>query len=471
MNNPKRSLWQSVSDFFDRAAGYTNLQKGLLDQIKACNSVLRMRFPVKHDDGTIQVVEAFRAEHSHHRLPTKGGIRFSPDVTQEEVQALAALMTYKCAIVGVPFGGAKGAVRIDPHAISEGFRERLTRRYTAELVAKNFIGPAVDVPAPDYGTGDREMAWMADTFRALSPGQLNAYACVTGKPLSLHGIQGRREATGLGVYFGIKEALDSADDARALNLARGLPGKRVVVQGLGNVGYHSAKFLQQDGRAVLVGLAEIEGAIAHPDGLDLEAVMQHRRATGSILDFPGASNLTPEAALELDCDVLVPAALENQITSENAPRIQARIIAEAANGPVTPDGEAVLLQRGRLLIPDVYLNSGGVSVSYLEWLKNLSHVSFGRITAHYDETENTRFVETIERLTGKNLSPDERQSLIHGAREIDFVRSAVAESMIQAYEIMRRVARDRKMPDLRTAAFYVAIDRVAETYKTMGIFP
>jgi len=472
MSHARRSLWESVSDFYDRAAGYTGLAPGLLAEIKACNSVLRMRFPVKHDDGSIEVVEAFRAEHSHHRLPTKGGIRFSPDVTQDEVIALAALMTYKCAIVGVPFGGSKGGVRIDPHRISEGFRERLTRRYTAELVAKNFIGPAVDVPAPDYGTGEREMAWIADTFRALNPNQLHANACVTGKPLSLHGIHGRKEATGLGVYHGIREALSRAEDMKPLGLEPGIEGKRVVVQGLGNVGYHAAKFLQHQGKAVIVGIAEIEGAISNPRGLDIDAVLEHRQSTGSILNYPRAQNLPDSAAgLELDCDILVPAALENQITADNAERIQARIIAEAANGPVDTAGEKILMARGRLILPDVYLNAGGVTVSYFEWLKNLSHVRFGRITAYHEESSHQRFLGAMERLTGKQVPDDERASLIHGAREIDFVRSGLADTMISAYEDIRKTARAMKIPDLRTAAFALAIVRVAETYKSAGIFP
>ena len=472
MSHARRSLWESVSDFYDRAAAYTGLPEGLLAEIKACNSVLRMRFPVKHDDGSIEVVEAFRAEHSHHRLPTKGGIRFSPDLTQDEVIALAALMTYKCAITGVPFGGAKGGVRIDPHAISDGFRERLTRRYAAELVAKNFIGPAVDVPAPDYGTGEREMAWIADTFRALSPGQLHSAACVTGKPLSLHGLHGRKEATGLGVFYGIQEALSRGDELKPLGLTAGVEGKRVVVQGLGNVGYHAAKFLQHQGKAIIVGLAEIEGAIANPNGIDVDAVMEHRRETGSILHYPRATTLASTgAALELDCDILVPAALENQITAANAGAIQARIIAEAANGPVDTEGEQILLARGRLIIPDVYLNAGGVTVSYFEWLKNLSHVRFGRITAYHEETSHRRFLSTMERLTGKQVPDEERAGLIHGAREIDFVRSGLADTMISAYEDIRKTARTMKIPDLRTAAFALAIVRVAETYKSAGIFP
>nr|WP_243663890.1 Glu/Leu/Phe/Val dehydrogenase dimerization domain-containing protein [Rhodothermus marinus] len=260
------SFWEQVNRMFDRAAAYTKHPKGLLDQIKACNSVYRMEFPVKRDDGSIEVVRAYRAEHSHHKLPTKGGIRYAPNVNEDEVMALAALMTYKCAIVDVPFGGAKGGVKIDRRQYSEAELERITRRYTYELLKKNFIGPGVDVPAPDYGTGPREMAWILDTYNSFSSNPLEALACVTGKPVGQGGVRGRKEATGRGVFFGVREACSVEEDMKALGLQTGLGGKTVVVQGLGNVGYHAAKFLQEGG-AVLVGLAEIEGAIYNPDGL------------------------------------------------------------------------------------------------------------------------------------------------------------------------------------------------------------
>jgi glutamate dehydrogenase (NAD(P)+) len=464
-------FFADVLGYFDRAARFTDLDAGLLDQIKYCNAVYRMRFPARRDDGSIEVIEAWRAEHSHHRLPTKGGIRFSPQVTQDEVMALAALMTLKCALVDVPFGGAKGAVRLDPHAASPGFRERVTRRYTTELMRKNFIGPAVDVPAPDYGTGEREMAWIADTYNALRQNELDAPACVTGKPLSLHGIPGRREATGLGVYFGIREALSVAEDAAALGLTPGLAGKRIVVQGLGNVGSHAARFAQQDGEARIVGVAEIDGGIHAPHGLDVDAVLRHREQTGAIRDFPGARTLGTEPTLELDCDILIPAALEGQIRSDNAPRIQARIIAEAANGPVTPEGEAVLLERGAFLIPDIYLNAGGVTVSYFEWLKNLSHVSFERMTHRHDEIMSLRTVELVEQLTGQRVAEWQRRPFAEGPREIDLVKSALEETMAIAYTQIRELWKRDKLPDLRTAAYRFAIERVAASYLARGIFP
>ncbi len=465
-------FFRDVTRYFERAARYTEFSSGILEAVRACNGVYRIKFPVERDDGEIEVVEAYRVEHSHHRLPTKGGLRFSPDINQDEVMALAALMTFKCAIVNVPFGGAKGGIRIDPHAVSPRFRERVTRRYTAELVKKNFIGPSVDVPAPDYGTSEREMNWIADTFQALNPTQLDAYACVTGKALQLHGISGRLEATGRGVYYGIQQAMAMAEDMKPLGLEPGLAGKRVVVQGLGNVGYHAAHFAQVEGGAVIVGIAEIEGGIHDPNGLDVDAVLQHRRETGSILDFPGAQNIgEPAEVLELDCDVLIPAALERQITAENAPRIRARIVAEAANGPVDPDGERILLERGVFLIPDIFLNSGGVTASYFEWVKNLSHISFARMTKRQQEISNRRIVDMVEKVTGQSISTSDRDLLTQGASEIDFVRTALEETMAVAYEEVREVWKRRALPDLRTAAFLVAIERVGNWYVSQGIFP
>jgi len=471
---PKKNpgFYKDVSRYFERAAQYTEFSPGILEAVRACNGVYRIRFPVERDDGEIEVVEAYRVEHSHHRLPAKGGLRFSPHLDQDEVMALAALMTFKSALVNVPFGGAKGGIRIDPHAVSEGFRERVTRRYTAELIKKNFIGPALDVPAPDYGTGEREMTWIADTYQALNPTQLDAYACVTGKPVSLHGIPGRHEATGLGVFYGIQQAMEIAEDMEAIDLEPGLAGKRIVVQGLGNVGYHAAHFAQEQGGAVIVGISEIEGAIHAPDGLDVDAVIQHRRETGSILDFPGARNLdTTAEALELDCDVLIPAALERQITSENAPRIRARMIAEAANGPVDPDAEKILLERGIFVIPDIFLNSGGVTASYFEWVKNLSHISFARMTKRQQESSNRRIVDMMEQVTGKAVTAPERRILTQGPNEIDFVYTALEETIGIAYQEIREVWKRRALPELRTAAYLVAIERVGNCYLSQGIFP
>jgi len=466
-----QSFLSSVIRQFDRAAAYTDFEPGLLAQVRECNAVYHMRFPVQLDDGRIEVVEAFRAEHSHHRLPTKGGIRMSLDVTENEVTALAALMTFKCAIVEAPFGGAKGGIVLDPRT-PEPIRRRVVRRYTTELVAKNFMGPGVDVPAPDYGTGEQEMAWMADTYRALRGGDLDAWGCVTGKPVALHGIPGRVEATGLGVYHGVAEALADPDNAASVGLSPGLDGKRVIVQGFGNVGSHAARFLREEGGARIVGVAEIEGGIYSPDGLDVDAVLRHRRETGSLLDFPGATNVPSwQQTIELDCDILVPAALEGVITAENAPRIQARVIAEAANGPVYPDAEPIFAEKGTLLIPDIYLNAGGVTVSYFEWLKNLSHVSFDRMYKRYEEISTRRMLEATERLAGSQFQPDEMGLLTRGPSEIDFVHTALDGTMTESYRQIHATWKERALPDLRTAAFVIAIERVAANYLSLGIFP
>ena len=470
--NPRSgSFHQSVSKYFDRAAALSHHPIGLLDQVKSCDSVYRIKFPVKDDDGNTVVVVGYRAQHSHHRLPCKGGIRFSLDVTQDEVVALASLMTYKCALVGLPFGGAKGGVCIDPRNSSPGFRERVTRRYTAELVKKMFIGPAVDVPAPDYGTGEQEMAWIADTYRAMNFNELHPYACVTGKPLELHGIPGRREATGLGVFLGIKECVSHKEDMAALGLSPGVEGKSVIVQGLGNVGFHAAKFLHEAG-ARIVGVAEIGGGVYDAAGLDFPAVVAHFTENRTMAGFPAAGQFdNPATTLEMPCDILIPAALENQITIENAARIQAKIVAEAANGPVDFEGDEVLTARGILVIPDLYLNAGGVTVSYFEWLKNLSHVSFDRMNSGYIESSKERMLAAIEGLTGKSLDPLQRALVTAGPKEIDFVRSALADTMSLAYHKIRDIWKTKDMPDLRTAAFYFAIDRVARSHMAHGVFP
>jgi glutamate dehydrogenase (NAD(P)+) len=427
---------------------------------------------VRHADGSIQVVHAWRAEHSHHKLPTKGGIRYSPQVDESEVKALAALMTYKCALIDVPFGGGKGAVQIDPARYSVDQLERITRRYTHELDRKQFIGPGLDVPAPDYGTGEREMSWIADTYSQLHTGELEALACVTGKPVTEGGIQGRKEATGRGLMYALSEACRYSDDMRALGLPVGLEGKRLVVQGLGNVGYHTAKFCREGG-AIVVGLSEREGAIYNADGLNEGDVFNYRKRTGSILGFPGATDILRSAdALELDCDVLVPAALENVLTEANAARIKAKIVLEGANGPTTPEADEVFRRKGILVIPDVYANAGGVTVSYFEWLKNLSHVRLGRMDRRRQAATEMRLLYAIELAANKKFTEAERQSFVKVTDELAIVNSGLEDTMIVAYQEMREaLRREPKMGDLRTAAFVTAINKVAIVYEELGIFP
>jgi len=464
------SFFEGVERNFDKAATYTRFESGILEQIKACNSVYRMKFPVRIGE-KIEVIEAYRVQHSHHKLPCKGGIRYSMDVNQDEVMALAALMTYKCAIVNVPFGGGKGGIKINPKNYTVYELEKITRRYTSELVKKNFIGAGLDVPAPDYGTGAREMSWIADTYASLNPGDINSLGCVTGKPVSQGGVRGRAEATGLGVYYGIREVVNVKDDMERLGLNTGIVGKKVIVQGLGNVGFHAAKFFHEGG-AIIVGLAEYEGGIYDVKGLDLAKVVEHRKATGSILGYPGATEFKNSAeTMEQECDILIPAALENVINASNADRIQAKIIGEGANGPLSPEADEILNAKGAIVVPDMYLNAGGVTVSYFEWLKNLSHVRFGRMDKRFSENQNSAIIQTVENLTGKAVTDIERKQLLHGPDEVDLVYSGLEDTMIGSYHEIRDTMLSLNIPDMRTAAFVVAINKVGVAYEELGIFP
>ena len=466
------SFFENVNRNFDRAAAHTKIHKGLLAQIKACNAVYQIRFPARVGN-EYQVIEAYRVQHSHHRLPTKGGIRYSIQVNQDEVMALAALMTYKCAIVDVPFGGAKGGVKISPKEYTPKQLEKITRRYTTELIRKNFIGPGIDVPAPDYGTGAREMAWILDTYSTFNHGEIDAAACVTGKPVSQNGIRGRTEATGRGVFYGIRELLNHKEDMKKIGLEPGIEGKRMIVQGLGNVGSYTALISQNEGGAIVVGVSEYEGSIYNEKGFDINALLKHRKETDSIMNFPGAKNLeNREQGLTMPCDILVPAALENQIHAGNARHIKAKIIAEAANGPVTAEAEEILLKKNVVIIPDMYINAGGVTVSYFEWLKNLSHMRFGRLEKRFNTKTYTNLVYLVERLTGKSIGEKERNILTKGADEIDLVNSGLEETMVEAYRQIREVyVRKKSVGDLRTAAFVNALNKIQSDYLSMGIFP
>jgi glutamate dehydrogenase (NAD(P)+) len=459
------SLLEQVNASFDRAAVLTGHDRSLLAQIRACNACCHFAFPLRRDDGSIEVIEAWRAEHSHHKQPTKGGVRFSLAVNEDEVKALAALMTFKCALVDAPFGGSKGGVKIDRARYSQPELERISRRYTFELHRKNFIGSGIDVLAPDMGTGQQEMAWIADTYQQLTS-EREAVACVTGKPVHAGGIRGRVEATGLGVFFGLREACSSAEDMKALGLEVGIGGKRVVIQGLGNVGAHAATFLEEAG-ARIIAVAEHDGAIVNQCGLAIGRLIAHRQDTGSIMGFPGSTALASSAtALELDCDILVPAAIENVITKANVDRIKARIIGEAANGPVTADAAERLHKRGALILPDIYLNAGGVTVSYFEWVKNLSHLRFGRLEKRFDDRVLRQLVAAVDQ--GKT---DTARALA-GADEIDLVRSGLEDTMISTYQQLKETrARLNNQTGLRTAAFVVAIDKIAACYTSMGFFP
>jgi glutamate dehydrogenase (NAD(P)+) len=472
MSTKQANFYESVQTNFEKAAAISKHPKGLLDQIKTCNAVYQMNFPVKIGK-EYQVIEAYRVQHSQHRLPTKGGIRFSHLVNQEEVMALAALMTYKCALVDVPFGGAKGGVKISPRKYTPEELEKITRRYTVELIRKNFIGPALDVPAPDYGTGEREMAWILDTYQQFKGGEIDAAGCVTGKPVNQMGIRGRTEATGRGVFYGIRELCNDKKMMDKLKLAVGMEGKTMVIQGLGNVGSYTGMICQKEGGVKVIGVSEMEGTIISDSNIDIEKLVSYRKSNGSILGFPGTSTIESRHDwVKIPCDILVPAALESQITKENARSIKAKIIAEAANGPVTAAAEEILLKKGCIIIPDMFLNAGGVTVSYFEWLKNLSHHRFGRIEKRFDQNTYLNLMTTVENLTGKTIGDREKSVITRGADEIDLVRSGLEETMITAFHsIAEYYYKNKKIEDLRTAAFSCAIDKVANDYLTMGVFP
>jgi glutamate dehydrogenase (NAD(P)+) len=462
-------FFDQVNKAFDKAAAFTNFDKGVLAQMKACNDVLHIQFPIEMDDGSIRVIDGYRVEHSHHKMPTKGGIRYSTMVNEDETMALAALMTYKCAVVDVPFGGAKGGIKIDPRKFSVNELERITRRYTFELYKKNFIGPGNDVPAPDMGSGAREMGWIFDTYRQLS-NDINAEGCVTGKPIGQGGIRGRNEATGRGVYFGIKEACDNVEDMKAIGLEKGIEGKTFVIQGLGNVGYHAAKYMTEAG-AILIGVAEFDGSIYNEKGIDLERLMAHKTEHGGIADYSHSKKLeSSTAVLEVDCDILIPAALENQITEKNAPNIKAKIIGEAANGPTTDIAHEIIKKRGALILPDSYLNAGGVTVSYFEWLKNIQHVRFGRMEKRFEENSYKKILSVIETISDRKFTDAELSELAKGGDESDLVDSGLEETMVNAYNEINELRKKHDV-DLRTSALISAINKVGSMYEGMGIFP
>lgn len=465
-------FYESVQSNFDKAAALTDIHPGLLAQIKVCNAVYQMNFPVKIGD-TYQVIEAYRVQHSHHRLPTKGGIRFSHLVDQDEVMALAALMTYKCAIVDVPFGGAKGGVKVSPRSYSAEELERITRRYTVELIRKNFIGPSLDVPAPDYGTGEREMAWILDTYQTFKGGEIDSAGCVTGKPVRQNGINGRTEATGRGVYYATREVFNDDKIIKKLGVAKGLAGKTMVIQGMGNVGSYTGLISQNEGDVKIIGLSEIEGTVYSEKGIDIQEALDFRKKNGTILGMPGTKTLkSREDWISIDCDILVPAALESVITKDNAAQVKAKVIVEAANGPVTADAASILIKNGTIIIPDMYANAGGVTVSYFEWLKNLSHMRFGRMDKRFNQNTYLNIVNTFENLTGKSVGDREKSIITRGAEEVDLVRSGLEETMVNSYhQIIEVYHGNKKVKNLRDAAFIVALEKVASDYMTLGVFP
>jgi len=469
------SFRESVDLMFNRAVALMDLSPGLEQKIRVCNSTYTVRFGVRLR-GKIETFTGYRSVHSEHMEPVKGGIRYALSVNQNEVEALAALMTYKCALVETPFGGAKGGLCIDPRAWDEHEMEQITRRYAFELIKRDLINPAQNVPAPDMGTGEREMAWIADQYSRMNTTDINAKACVTGKPLSSGGIQGRVEATGRGVQYALREFFRHKEDVALAHLSGGLDGKRVIIQGLGNVGYHAAKFLSEEDGAKIIAIIERDGALLDDKGLAVEEVRQWIAKQGTIKGYPGATYVADGAAvLEQDCDILIPAAMEGVIHKGNAGRIKAPLILEAANGPTTFGGDEILRQKGTVIIPDMYANAGGVTVSYFEWVKNLSHIRFGRMQRRAEEARSRVLVEELERLSndqhlGWELAPGFKDKFLPGSDELALVRSGLDDTMRTAYQSMREVWHGRSdVEDLRLAAYIVSISRVAATYRSKGL--
>ena len=476
MNAPLRepSFRESVDLMFNRAVRLMDMSPGLEEKIRVCNSTYTVRFGVRLR-GAIHTFTGYRSVHSEHMEPVKGGIRFSMGVHQDEVEALAALMTYKCALVEVPFGGSKGGLRIDPREWNEHEMELITRRFAYELAKRDMINPAQNVPAPDMGTGEREMAWIVDQYKRMNTTDINAAACVTGKPLNAGGIQGRVEATGRGVQYALREFFRHPEDVKQAKLSGSLDGKRVIVQGLGNVGYHAAKFISEEDGAKIVGVIERDGAVVNENGLPIEFLKTHIGATGGVKEFSQGTYVEDGAAvLEQACDILIPAALELVINLGNADRIKAPLIIEAANGPITAGADDILRSKGTVIIPDMYANAGGVTVSYFEWVKNLSHIRFGRMQRRQEEAQQALLVNELDRLLkasgSDGLSDQFRAAYVHGAGELELVRSGLDDTMRTAYQAMREIWHGRKdVDDLRVAAYLVSIGRVASSYRSKGL--
>lgn len=465
-----KTFLQDVNRMFQQAADLISMQEGLATKISVANSTYITRFGVRLR-GKMHTFQGWRSVHSNHPSPAKGGIRYAPYANLDEVEALAALMTYKCALMDLPFGGSKGALQIDPQEWTSEELERITRRFTQELVRHEFLAPSLNVPAPDVGTSETTMMWMADEYQRQRPTDINGSACVTGKPLAGGGIEGRIEATGRGVQYSIKTFFETERDRAKTKLPATLNGATVVLQGLGNVGYHAAKFLSEEDGCRITSVIERDGVTRNPDGLDIEALKKHITATGGVRDFSGGM-YSPNGteALTDECDILVPAALEGVITEENAPHLRTKLIVEAANGPMTFKANELLKKRGVIIIPDLFANAGGVTVSYFEWVKNLTHIPFGLMERRRDDMGHRVLTQSLERMTGNQFPDDDTSAFLQGAREIDLVRSGLDDKIRSAYAEMSAIwNNDTRIPDLRTAAYIIAVRRIAGIYDALGI--
>ena len=466
MNN----FLSDTTKYVNKALKYSDLSNDLANKIITCNSTYTVRFGVRLR-GKIFTFEGWRSVHSEHMEPTKGGIRFDIETHAEEVEALAALMSYKCAIINVPYGGSKGGLKINPLEWEKRELEKITRRFAQELIKRDLINPATNVPAPDIGTSSREMAWIADEYRKIYPGDINGAACVTGKPANKNGLEGREEATGRGVQYIIREFFRNEDLLKEVKLDNDLSTKTFIVQGLGNVGYHLSKFLTEDDNAKLIAIAEFNGGIYSDQGIDVEHAKKYFLKHKTFKNYPKA-NFIKNSSLLLNrkCDILIPAARENVITEKNANQISANLIVEAANGPISYKADQILNRKKIFIIPDILANGGGVAVSYFEWVKNIRHIRFGRLEKRRNQIQLNNLIEAIESMTGKIMPAKYKINFHNGIEEIDLIRSGLDDMMIDGFQsVKKEFIKDKKINDFRTAAYKAAIEKIALSYEFIGL--
>ena len=466
--NKRPTFLENVDMMVNDTIERINIDPNISKILKTCRSVLQVKFPVKIK-GKIEIFYGWRAVHSNHRLPVKGGLRYSTNVNQEEIEALASLMTFKCAVVDVPFGGAKGGLLIDPKQYDEESLEKITKKFARELIRRGFLSPARDVPAPDVGTSQKEMGWILDAYKSLRPDDINHVACVTGKSVDHGGIKGRVEATGRGVCEALKEFFRHPDEVLKAGIKSNLKNQKIIIQGFGNVGLNSAKSLFKNG-ATIIGIAEKDGSIFNDDGIDINELEKYKQENKTILDFPNTKNIQSSSdLLTYDCDILIPAALENAITLKNVENIKAKIICEAANGPISYRADQKLNDKGVVIIPDIYANAGGVTVSYFEWIRNISHIRMGRLNKRYEEHKGEAIVKAINKISQNNLPQDMINQLVYGANEEDIIISGLEDTMRVAFQEILNIKSKYNLENYRMAAYAIALQKIEKSYLELGI--
>ena len=427
------SFKDNVNLHVDKSAKLLNFSDDLLEHLKSTHSLIKVNVGVVLD-GKINNFTGWRAVHSEHILPTKGGLRYSETVDQDDTEALASLMTYKCAIVNIPFGGAKGGLKINPKNYTMPQLREITKAFASKLINKGFISPALNVPAPDVGTSEREMEWILETYKTLKPDDINYRGCVTGKPLHRGGIAGRTEATGRGIEEVVREIFRHEDIVKEAGLKNELKDNEIIVQGFGNVGSNLAKHLYNRDNAKIIAIGEYDGYLYNKKGIDINALIEFFQKNKSINNPKlGEFKNNPSELLELDCDILIPAALENAITVDNVDKIKTKLIIEAANGPVSFEADQKLFEKGVMIIPDIYVNAGGVVVSYFEWVKDISHIRFGRVEKRFQEQKILDIIDLIDKKTNTKTDFDTIKKIIHGADEEDLAFSGLEDSMRNAF--------------------------------------